>query len=188
MTLITKTKHWADNEGVNYDDMNANFDSAYNLVNGNIDNDNIDPSAGIVESKLAFSTSSGHNHDGVNSKAIPKGLLWQVNGTLATGSNQGKKIPFLGTQVITKAYAFVDTAPVGADLIIDIDYSTDDGATWTSIWNTNQSNRLTVGDGDLSATQTSFDTTSFTEGDLLRVNIDQIGSTTAGANLTIVVK
>lgn len=188
MSIPTKTKTWADNEGVNYDDMNANFDALYNTLNGSVDNDNIDPSAGIAESKLAFNTSSGHNHDGVNSKAIPKGIMWQINGVLVTGSNQGKKIPFLGTQTITKAYAYVDTAPVGADILIDIDYSTDNGATWTSIWNTNQSNRLTISAGSRSGTRTAFDTTSFSEGHLLRVNIDQVGSTTAGTNLTVVIK
>lgn len=42
MGTITKTKTWADNEGVNYTDINANFDTLYNEVNGNLDADNLD--------------------------------------------------------------------------------------------------------------------------------------------------
>lgn len=42
MGVITKTKTWADNEGVNYTDMNANFDTLYNEVNGNLDSANVD--------------------------------------------------------------------------------------------------------------------------------------------------
>jgi hypothetical protein len=42
MGTITKTKTWADNEGVNYTDINANFDTLYNEVNGNLDSANVD--------------------------------------------------------------------------------------------------------------------------------------------------
>jgi hypothetical protein len=42
MGTITKTKTWADNEGVNYTDINANFDTIYNEINGNLDSANVD--------------------------------------------------------------------------------------------------------------------------------------------------
>lgn len=42
MGTISKTKTWIDNDGVNYTDINANFDTLYNEVNGNLDADNVD--------------------------------------------------------------------------------------------------------------------------------------------------
>lgn len=188
MGLISKTKTWADNEGVNYDDMNANFDTVYNVLNGNVDNENVKSSAGILESKLAFNTSSGHDHDGTNSKAIPKGLVFNIVGTLTTGTSLAPLLVSTGSLTISKAYLNVKTAPTGADLIIDIDKSTDNGQTWVSIWNTTQANRVKIVAGSFAGTQTSFDTTSLAEGNLLRVNVDQVGSSNPGADLTITLK
>lgn len=42
MGTISKTKTWADNESVTYTDINANFDTLYNEVNGNLDSANVD--------------------------------------------------------------------------------------------------------------------------------------------------
>lgn len=53
MGLISKTKTWADEENVNYTDINGNFDNVYNEFNGNIDNDNIDASAAISTTKIS---------------------------------------------------------------------------------------------------------------------------------------
>lgn len=59
MGVITKPKTWVDNEVVNFSDLNSDFDTLYTLVNGNIDNDNIKASAGIVFSKLDSATVAG---------------------------------------------------------------------------------------------------------------------------------
>lgn len=179
---ITKTKTWADNEGVNYDDMNANFDTLYNKFNTGLINEDVKSDAAIVESKLAFNTSSGHDHDGVNSKAIPKGFVFTVTGTLTTGTSVSPLLVAVGSQTISKVYVNVKTAPTGASILVDINKN------GTSIWNTTQANRATIAAGSTSGTQTSFDTTSLVEGDVLTVDIDQVGSTVAGADLTIVVK
>lgn len=84
--------------------------------------------------------------------------------------------------VITKAYASVKTAPTGANLIIDINKN------GTSIWASTQANRLTVTTGNSSGTQTSFDTTTLSEQDLITIDIDQVGSTIAGADLVVLLK
>lgn len=182
MATVTKTKTWADNEAVNYTDMNANFDTLYNLANGNIDNDNVKTGAAVAESKIAFNTSSGHNHDGTNSKAIPKGYAVAIAGTLTTGTSLTPAMVVVTAQTITKVYAYAKTAPTGASILIDINKN------GTSIWNTTQANRLAITAGNNSGTQTSFDTTSLVEGDVLTFDIDQVGSTVAGADLTIVLK
>lgn len=182
MGLITKQKTWVDNEGVNYDDMNANFDAPYNEINGNIDNANIKAGAGILESKLSFNTASGHNHDGTNSRAIPKGYAVAIVGTLTTGTSLAPAMIVVTAQTITKVYAYAKTAPTGASILVDINKN------GSSIWNSNQGNRLAITAGNNSGTQTTFDVTTLVEGDILTFDIDQIGSTVAGADITIIVK
>ncbi len=60
MGLISQIKNWLDNENVTFTDLNGMFDTVYNLVNGNLDNNNIKAGAAIAESKLAYDTASGH--------------------------------------------------------------------------------------------------------------------------------
>jgi hypothetical protein len=88
----------------------------------------------------------------------------------------------------TKAWAVAKTGPVGANLIFDILKSTDNGSTWTSIWATNTGNRIQIAAGSNSGSQTSFDTTTFAASDLLRIDIVQVGSTTAGSDISIVLE
>lgn len=53
MGLITKGKSWVDNENVTYTDLNGDFDTLYNEVNGSLDNANIKAGAGIEPSKIS---------------------------------------------------------------------------------------------------------------------------------------
>lgn len=53
MALVTKTKTYADNDPIVYSDLNANWDTLYNLVNGNLDNSNIASSAAIDSTKIS---------------------------------------------------------------------------------------------------------------------------------------
>lgn len=53
MALISKSKTYADNDSIIYSDLNANWDALYNLVNGNIDNANINASAAIDPTKIS---------------------------------------------------------------------------------------------------------------------------------------
>lgn len=105
-------------------------------------------------------------------------LMWFMPNIPTTGTSKSARVymPFAAT--ITKAKAYSKTAPVGADLIFDINKN---GST---IWAT-QGNRVKVAAAANYGTQTSFDTTSLADGDYLDVDIDQIGSTTAGADITI---
>lgn len=182
MSTIVKPKTWVDDENVTYTDLNSAFDTIYNDYNGSITNANVSASAGIVESKIAFNTTTGHDHDGTDSKAIPKQFVFTITGTLTTGTSLAPILIPTGALTITKAYLNVKTAPTGAALIVDINKN------GTSIWNSNQANRVQVAAAATSGTQTSFDTTSLTEGDVITVDIDQVGSTVAGADLTITLK
>jgi hypothetical protein len=182
MGTISRQYTYAAGNTINPDENNANENALFNEVNGGLDNDNIDASAAISESKLSFNTSTGHKHDGSDSAAIPNGYGFAITGTLTTGTNLTNAHIIIGAQTVTKAYAYVKTAPTAADLIIDINLN------GTSIWATTQANRLTVSAGDTEATQTSFDTTALSDEDVITVDIDQVGSSVSGADLTIVLK
>lgn len=182
MAIATKNKTWADAENVNYTDLNANFDTLYTEVNGNLDNANIDSSAAIDESKISFNTSSGHSHDGSDSKAIPKAFVWTITGNATTGTSVTPVLVATGSLTLTKWYLNVKTAPTGASLIIDINKN------GTSIWNTNTGNRPTLAAGDTADSGTSFDTTTLAEGDILTVDVDQVGSTVSGSDITLTLR
>lgn len=104
-----------------------------------------------------------------------------INGTLTVGADLTPYIIIPQNMTIIKAYARVKTSPTGDAILIDINKN------GTTIWST-QSNRLTIADAGSSATQTSFNTTSLNEGDYLSFDVDQVGSTTPGQDLTIALK
>ena len=107
---------------------------------------------------------------------------WTVTGTLITGTSVSPILIVPNNLTIIKAYAAVKTAPTGQAILIDINIG------GTSIWASTQANRLTIAASALTGTQTSFDTTALTDGGLLTVDLDQVGSTIAGADLTIQLK
>lgn len=83
---------------------------------------------------------------------------------------------------ITKVYAYANTAPTGADLIFDINKN------GTSIWNTTQANRIKITAGNNTGSQTSFDTVDLTEGDILSMAVDQVGSSVVGQDVVVALK
>lgn len=107
---------------------------------------------------------------------LSAGTLAQVGTNLTTGV-----IVPTGTFRITKAWAYAKTGPTGAALLFDINKN------GTTIWAT-QGNRLTIADGQTSGNQTSFDTTTLTAGDILTIDVDQIGSTIAGQDITVMLE
>ena len=100
-------------------------------------------------------------------------------GGVVTGSVQFALLPSPFSLEIVKAYAVVKTAPTGSSLIVDILKN------GTSIWASTPSNRLTIAASSSSGSQTAFDTTTVSEGDTLLPDVIQIGSTVAGAGLSI---
>jgi len=96
--------------------------------------------------------------------------------TTTTGT---QRLPIDGTYTIIGTRLMVGTAPTGANLIVDVNKN------GTTIYTT-QGNRPTV-----TATQnaggpgTAPDITALAAGDYLTVDIDQVGSTVAGSDLTV---
>lgn len=81
---------------------------------------------------------------------------------------------------ITEIRCAVSTAPTDADLIIDINKN------GTTIYTT-QANRPTILATETTETATDPDITTLAVGDILSLDIDQIGSTVAGANLSVII-
>lgn len=162
---------------------NGDFNAIVNEFNGSISNANVSATAAIAESKLAFNTSTGHDHDGTDSKLISvnRAFVWYVSGTLTTGTNFGPRYPAPQALTIVRCWARVRTAPTGANIIIDLNIN------GTTIWST-QANRLNIAATATNNSTTTFNTTALVAGDYLDLDIDQVGSTVAGVDLTIVLE
>lgn len=98
-----------------------------------------------------------------------------------TGTNKTNAIVIPRAGTIQKVFAYAKTGPTGAALIFDINKN------GTTIWST-QANRIQIAAGAIEGTQTSFNTTSLAEGDIITIDVDQIGSTIAGQDITIILK
>jgi len=108
-------------------------------------------------------------------------FLLAVGTILTIGSNKARVIvPYVG--IILKAYVSSGTGPQGSDAIFDI-YKNG-----MSIWNITPSNRLKIVSGQTYGTQSSFDITSIVEGDILSIDVDQVGSTTPGGDISVQLK
>lgn len=105
-------------------------------------------------------------------------------GPLTVKANPGIRFPIQGgTFLIDSVMALVGTAPTGAAIIIDVNKGTGSGAPAT-IYAT-QGNRPTIAAGAVSATVGSNGGATVTTGDYLTVDVDQVGSTVAGADLVV---
>ena len=85
-------------------------------------------------------------------------------------------MPYAGT--FSKCWLNLVTGNTGADFIIDIKKN------GTTIW-TNVSNRAKISAGDTAGNTTTFDVTSFIAGDVISLDIKQVGSTIGGSGLTV---
>lgn len=106
-------------------------------------------------------------------------LVFSFTGNASVLANAAQRLHANYKGNILNVRAYAKTAPVGADLIFDINLN------GTSIWDTTQANRVTIAAGANEGTQTSFDYPKFVSGDVFTFDVDQVGSGTAGANITV---
>lgn len=112
-----------------------------------------------------------------------RGILFSFyNLTLTTALKLGFPVPCGLT--ITGGIIRCGTAPTGADIIVDIHKIPKDSVTSTTIFTT-QANRPTIAAGANQGTIVAPDVVSFDQGDIAEAQIDQIGSTIVGADLTV---
>ena len=105
-------------------------------------------------------------------------LSFAVVGTLATGTDKAPTIVAPCTLTIVKVKVVVKTAPTGATLIVDVNKN------GTTIFTT-QGGRPSIAIGDTTDDSDTPDVTALAETDKITVDIDQVGSTVAGADLTV---
>lgn len=99
-------------------------------------------------------------------------------GTLTTTTGT-QRLPIDGTYTIVGTRLMVGTAPTGANLIVDVNKN------GTTIYTT-QGNRPTiVASSNAGGPGSAPDVTSLTAGDYLTIDIDQVGSSVAGSDLTV---
>lgn len=102
-------------------------------------------------------------------------------GTVAVATGAAR-MPVMVSCTIVKARAMVGTAPTGASLIVDLNKN------GTTVFTT-QANRPTIAiSGNDSGAGTTPDVTSLVAGDYLTADVDQVGSTVAGADLVVLVQ
>lgn len=177
MSVISRVTTWSDNQVLTASALNGEFNNILNDYNGAITNANISAAAAISESKITFS-GSGHGHTGgsdgkVISKQVSYGSL--IPGTPAVANDLGINPRVRATTTATRISAYARTAPTGADLIVRVQNITQGNTVAT----------LTITASTQSATTTSMTSASLASGDFLRFDVTQIGSTVAGANITV---
>lgn len=103
--------------------------------------------------------------------------VFTVPGTLSTGTGRARfYIP--GPITLSNVRASVATAPLGADIVIDVNLN------GTTVF-TNQNNRPKILVGQVTCPTATPVVTELTTGSYLSVDIDQIGSIFAGSDLTV---
>ena len=110
-----------------------------------------------------------------------KMYFWFVDGALDTGADISATLNLVSNGKIYDAKAYISTTGVGSAIQVDINYN------GVSIW-TATSAQLILAAGATSTSVATFVTTNVTAGGTLKLDIDKIGSTTPGGNLTVMVE
>jgi len=102
----------------------------------------------------------------------PSTIVLGIPGTLSTSSIVSVAMPFSGK--ITGAYVAVTTAPVGSALTADLKVGSDVAAAFSvAAAGTSDEGALTAANCD------------FLAGDIVSLDVSAVGSSTAGANMTV---
>lgn len=104
-----------------------------------------------------------------------------IVGTLVIGTNIAPLLLVPQAMTIERVSVRVKGNPTGSPIIIDINKN---GST---IWS-NPDNRVQIADGSSTGIQTVFNTTSLSVDDYLTIDIDDVGSTSPGTDLTIAIR
>jgi hypothetical protein len=105
--------------------------------------------------------------------------VFTKEGTLTVGAGTIRIYNKLGSTVtISQVFLSVGTAPTGAAIIVDVNIN------GTTIFTT-QSNRPQIAAGANTGFSTTIESASLADGNYLTADVDQIGSGTAGADLTV---
>jgi len=140
--------------------------------------------ANMIEDGATMQTSAAPTADAgianklyVDSSAV-KTIMWVIPNAVETGTEQSGRAYIDVPGIITKARAYAKTAPTDASLLFDININ------GTTIWTT-QGDRVAIASGANAGSETSFDVTALAVDDYVTCDIDQVGSTVAGSDITV---
>ena len=119
-----------------------------------------------------------HVSGGGDALYIYKAYAFAVTGTLTIGADKAPTLEAIDTETITEVRLVVKTAPTGAAIIVDVNKN------GTTIFTT-QTNRPQIAISATEGQSTTIEVSGLVKGDNLTIDIDQIGSTVAGADLTV---
>jgi hypothetical protein len=125
-------------------------------------------------SDLAGKAAAVHTHNVVFDLSA-----FSKSGALTTGTGVSR-LPIGAAYTIQSVRAMVNTAPTGAAILVDVNKN------GTTIFTT-QANRPSIAAAGNASSAAVPDVTSLAAGDFLTVDVDQIGSTVAGSDLTVIV-
>lgn len=130
--------------------------------------------AGVPSSD--FSDASGY--------IIPRRITFSLPGPRTVQTDCTNWVTMGKTGKFVKAWMVAKVAPTGTAFIVDILKSSDNGATWATIWSTT-GNRVQMAATVNNGVSTTFDTATYAAGNLLRIDVAQIGSTIAGSDISV---
>ena len=110
-------------------------------------------------------------------KSPVTGMGWYIDGTLATGTTQGPEITMPFGMTLTSVSLRAKTAPTGQAVIVDINEN------GTTLFSTRPQINASATTGGSSAV---FSDATVAAGSVLTIDIDQVGSSAAGAGMTII--
>ncbi len=115
----------------------------------------------------------------VGAKTVQVPLTLFAAGTLTAAADKARvKCPVAGS--VVGVYASVLTAPTGAAILVDIHKA------GTTLFTT-QANRPSIAISGFDSLVAVPDVTAVAAGDILTVDVDQVGSSVAGANLLVAI-
>lgn len=126
-----------------------------------------------------------HVHSGSAYRAtadIVHSITFTKTGNLSTGTGATRWYNDTGGNItLQSARGSVGTAPASQSILVDINNN------GTSVWASTQANRITIAAAGNTDEGGAFDDATIADGEYITVDIDQVGSGTVGADLTVTI-
>lgn len=184
MATASITYTFSDGATIEASQHNTNFGDLVNFLNGSVvhldGSKTMTGALAMGSNKITGLAAPTADTDAATREFADTGVfVFAQAGELATGTGSSRLyLPF--DVDIIEVEAAVGTAPTDAALIVDVNV---DG---TTIFTT-QSNRPQIASTEFVDESTTIEDDSHSDGQYLTVDIDQVGSTIAGSDLTVLV-
>jgi hypothetical protein len=138
--------------------------------------------AGTLDHGLALTGLTDDDHTQYRKETdIVEHVTFSKEGNLSTGTGTIRWYNDTGRSItLQSARGSVGTAPTTQSILIDINNN------GTTVWST-QANRITIAAGTNTDEGGAFDDSTIADGEYITVDIDQVGSGTVGADLSVTI-